>query len=164
MIKISIESLIKVVSILIFVIAVSFYIKEKGIPSLSAGSSDLPKVVTFDVIKLSNSQKAVASAFISKSGDVGRSSELLHNISERVRDEIARVAGKDTVVLIKQAVVQGQFKDITDEVLTNLKLPVNVPTSDGTSYAIDIAPTMFMQVPSAKPATSTSSNGSYDLP
>lgn len=102
-----------------------------------------PSVASFDVIKYTNAQRAVASAFLKPSGDISRASEVLLKLPDRTRKAIADAAGPGTLVLLKQAVVQGQTRDITDEVLTKLGLPTNVPTADATAYTLDVAPTML---------------------
>lgn len=115
-------------------------------------------VVTFDVLKYTNAQRAVASAFVRKDPDQTQvASELLLNISERTRAAIEDVAGEGTLVVLKQAVVQGQTRDITEEVLTKLGLPTNVPTADAAAYQLDVAPTLFSDrravVPAPAPST-----------
>lgn len=100
-------------------------------------------VVTFDVLKFTNAQRAIASTFLKPDADISKANEVLLKLPERTREVIAEVAGSGTLVVIKQAVVQGQTTDITDEVLKQLGLPTNVPTSDATAYNLDVAPTMF---------------------
>lgn len=110
--------------------------------------TEAPAIVTFDVVQYMNAQRAVASAFLQPEHDKQAINELLTNLSERTRDAILEEAGPGTIVLLKQTVVQGQFKDITVPVLTKLKLPVKeVPTSDGVDYVLDYAPTMLLSVP-----------------
>ncbi len=104
-----------------------------------------PEVVTFDVVKYTNSQRAVASAFLKKDADIGQANELLLELPERTRKAVAEVAGSGVVVVVKQSVVQGTTRDITDEVLGKLGLPKNVPTSDATAYSLDAAPTMMLR-------------------
>ena len=100
-------------------------------------------IVSFDIIKFTNSQRAVASTFIKPNADIGQANELLLKLPERARAVIKEIAGAGTLVVIKQAVVQGQTRDITDEVLGKLGLPTNVPTADATAYSLDVAPTML---------------------
>ncbi len=121
-------------------------------------------VVSFDVIKYTNAQRAVASSFIKPGSDVSQSSELLLNLPARTREAISASAGAGTLVVIKQAVVQGQMSDITDDVLKRLGLPTNVPTADATSYALDMAPTMFLTPPAQKLVAPTASGNSQVLP
>lgn len=110
-----------------------------------AGSAGRVDAVTFDVVRFSNAQRAVASAFIKKDQDIAEANDLLLGLSERTRKTIADVAGPNTMVLVKQSVVQGVEVDITEEVLKRLGLPLNVPTSDGAAYALDVAPTMLVR-------------------
>lgn len=127
-------------------------------PGVGAGGS----VASFDVIKYTNAQRAVASSFLGKNADIGGTNEILLNMPARTREAIASVAGPGTLVVIKQAVVQGQTADITDEVLTKLGLPTNVPTADATAYVMDnYAPTMLMgggALPPPRPATMPQGN------
>lgn len=155
--KISIDSIIKIVGVSLFIAAVCFSIYKYSYLIPSAGTS-VPKVVTFDVIKYANAQRAVASTFLSKSADTGEASQILLDLPKRARDEISSVAGPSTLVLIKQSVVQGQFEDITDKVLTNLNLPTNVPTADSTAKYMNMAPTNLelQDIPKkAKPISSS---------
>jgi hypothetical protein len=109
-----------------------------------------PPVVVFDIIKYTNAQRAVASRFLG-----GKNSEevapILLAVSKKTRDTIASVAGPGTLVMIRQAVVQGEARDITDEVLKRLGLPTDVPTADPTHRALDIAPTMLGHDPTYSP-------------
>lgn len=110
-------------------------------------------VVSFDIVKFTNAQRAVASTFLKPNADVSVPNELLLNLPERTRAAIREVAGPGALVVVKQAVVQGQTVDITDQVLSKLGLPLNVPTSDATAYALDVAPTnLFM--PGIRPRSS----------
>ena len=115
-------------------------------------------VVTFDVLKFTNAQRAIASSFLKPDADISKANEVLLKLPERTREVIEDVAGSGTLVVIKQAVVQGQTSDITDEVLQRLGMPTNVPTSDATAYSLDIAPTTFrlparQEAPRAEPST-----------
>lgn len=104
-------------------------------------------VVSFDVLKYTNSQRAVASSFIRAGADITVANELLLNLPTRTRSAIRDIAGPGTLVVVKQAVVQGQTTDITDAVLTELGLPLNVPTSDAAAYSLDVAPTNLFGMP-----------------
>ena len=101
-----------------------------------------PPVVVFDIIKYANAQRAVASKFITGKG-AEEAAPLLLEVSRRTREVIAEVAGPGTLVVIRQSVVQGEMRDITDEVLTRLGLPTDVPTADPTRHVLDIAPTLL---------------------
>jgi hypothetical protein len=119
-------------------------------PGVAGGA---PAVASFDVVRYANAQRAVASAFLKSTADQTSANELLLNLSDRTRKTIAEVAGPNTLVVLKQSVVQGATRDITEEVLTKLGLPTNVPTADAVSYTLDAAPTMLMRPPAArKPA------------
>lgn len=129
-------------------VALSFgLLKASPLGALIAG----PSVASFDVLKYTNAQRAVASAFLKPNSDVSRTNELLYKLPERTRQAILEVAGTGTLVVVKQAVVQGQTADITDAVLARLGLPTNVPTEDGTASSMGYAPTMLGALP-VKPA------------
>lgn len=102
-----------------------------------------PAVVAFDIIKYANSQRAVASKFLVGGKGAEEAAPLLIEVSKRARDVIREIAGPGTLVVIRQSVVQGEVRDITDEVLTTLGLPVDVPTANPTNMVLDIAPTMY---------------------
>jgi len=99
------------------------------------------RVVTFDIVKYTNAQRAVAAQFIGR--DDSDSANLLLDVSKRTRQEIEKVAGKGAIVLVKQAIVQGDTDDITDVVLKDLGLPTDVPSQDPSKFAFDVAPTML---------------------
>jgi hypothetical protein len=104
-------------------------------------SSAPANIVTFDIIRYGNAQRAFASKFLTKQGD--DDSTVLMNLSKKTHDSITKFAGGNTVIL-KQSVVQGDIPDITDDVLKDLGLPTNVPTQDPSTYTIDSAPTNFI--------------------
>ena len=132
------------------------------LPALSP-SAGVP-VVTFDVIKYTNSQRAVASAFVKQGSQQREATELLSNLSERTRKAIEKAAGAGTLVVIKQSVVQGQTRDITDAVLQELGLPVEVPTEDATSYSLDVAPTLLSTLVGNKQAPSAAPTNKMPVP
>ena len=105
-------------------------------------SAASPRVVVFDIIKYTNAQRAVASKFLG-----GKNSEeaapLLIEVGKRTRATITEVAGPGTLVVIRQSILQGEGRDITDEVLKKLGLPTDVPTADPARYAMDVAPTLL---------------------
>lgn len=114
----------------------------RWIPTLAPSSS--VAVVSFDIVKFTNSQRAVASAFLRpEANDAAKTNELLLNLPARTREAIKEVAGAGTLVILKQAVVQGQTTDITDEVLVKLGLPLDVPTADAAAYSLDLAPALW---------------------
>jgi hypothetical protein len=103
-----------------------------------------PKIVTFDIIKYANANRAVASKFVGRdSNDDEDATAMLLEVSKHTREAIREAAGPGTVVVISQSVISGNTRDITDQVLTKLGLPTNVPTQDLTRRVIDIAPTML---------------------
>lgn len=130
------------------------------------GSAPHLNAVVFDIIKLANAQRAVASAMI-KSDEAGaESAQLLLDVSKRTRAAIVKVAGPGTLVLIKQGVVSPELKDITNDVLEELGLPTTVPTQDTMGYLTDVAPTylsMFNQ-PKRQREPNQSANGGSVLP
>lgn len=102
-----------------------------------------PEVVVFDVIKYANAQRAVASKFLVDPQAADEAAPLLLELSKRARETINEVAGPNTLVVLRQAVVQGETRDITDEVLTRLGLPTDVPTANPSRLVLDIAPTIL---------------------
>jgi len=86
-----------------------------------------PRIVTFDVIKYENAEKAAALKLMGKDG-AGAVAPMLSYASKRLKAAVREAAGPGTLVVLAQAVVQGQKKDITDEVLKTLGLPTNAPT------------------------------------
>lgn len=86
------------------------------------------RVVTFDVLKYENAERAQAMKLMGESG-AGAVAPMLSYVSKRLRVAIQAAAGPGTLVVLSQAVVQGQTRDITDQVLQELGLPTKVPTS-----------------------------------
>ena len=127
----------------------------------------VPRIVTFDVVKYVNAERAMADKMFGKN-DVAAIAPSLLNISKHTRAVIREVAGPHTIVVIRQAIVQGQTNDITDAVLSKLGLPTNVPTSDPTKYALDLAPTELSSGSFLKPKApllpSTTSPNAAGLP
>lgn len=155
-----------IVTIALFLGAMRFGAGQYIAPLVATGT---PSVVTFDAVKYTNAQRAVASAFLKPGVDPQDVNDILMNLSERTRDAIRSQAGPGTIVIIKQAVVQGQLRDITDAVLKDLNLPVKeIPTSNGVEYTLDLAPTMLMQVPTlrefARPVKRPVTNAEESLP
>lgn len=97
---------------------------SRFVPSLALQ----PRVVTFDVFRYLNAQRAVASTFLRPGGDQFSASQLLADMPTKTKQAIAAVAGPGALVVIKQAVVQGETEDITTAVLRKLGLPTNVPS------------------------------------
>lgn len=129
------------------------------------------KAVTFDIIKYTNAQRAVASSLLGANAGVqqGEASQLLLDVSKRTRASITKIAGDGTLVFIKQGVVQGAMRDITDDVLKDLNLPTDVPSADGTEATLDAAPTSLGFYVQPKPVgndalKSAAKNSAADLP
>lgn len=119
--------------------------------------SQPPQVVTFDLFKYLNAQRAVAEAFIKPSSARSLSaSQILANMPEKTRRAIAQVAGPGTLVVIKQAVVQGQTRDITDQVLRLLSLPTNVPSTIGTPLLGGGLPVLKIEIPGSSDGAASS--------
>lgn len=129
------------------------YYQSSVHPTVTLGGS---RVVVFDVVKLANAQRKVASALMGKDpSQAGEQAALLLEIQGRTRDVVREVAGPGTLVLVKQAVIHTEMEDITDAVLVKLRLPVDAPTQDLASGGIDYAPTVLGLTPHP---TSTSQN------
>lgn len=86
------------------------------------------RVVTFDVLKYENSERAQAMKLMGQGG-AGAVAPMLSYVSKRLDTAIRETAGPGTLVVLSQAVVQGQTRDITDQVLKELGLPTKVPTA-----------------------------------
>ena len=86
------------------------------------------RVVTFDVLKYENAERAQAMKLMGQGG-AGAVAPMLSYVSKRLRVAIQKAAGPGTLVVLSQAVVQGQTRDITDQVLKELGLPTKVPTA-----------------------------------
>lgn len=117
----------------------------------------VPRVVTFDVVKYVNAERAIADKMFGKNDPAAVAPSLL-NISKNTREVIREVAGPHTLVVISQAIVQGQADDITDSVLKKLGLPTNVPTANPTDYALNYAPTELGHPVLFKPNTPSMSS------
>ncbi|MHB1666125.1 TrbI F-type domain-containing protein [Thiomonas sp.] len=99
-----------------------------------------PKIVTFDVTKLINAERAVAGGLLGKTKNEN-ASIVLARVSSLVRRTITQEAGPGTIVLVKQGVVSKNVPDITDSVLAQLGLPAKATTATPMRYATQIAPT-----------------------
>ncbi|WP_018234305.1 OmpH family outer membrane protein [Thioalkalivibrio thiocyanodenitrificans] len=96
------------------------------------------QVVSLDPTRLANAQRAIAAGLItSEDTDV---LVALNRIGRQSQSVIQEIAGPQTIVLVKQAIVAGDVYDITDEVLEALGLPTDVPTVDPMRYVEDVAP------------------------
>ena len=87
-----------------------------------------PRIVTFDVLKYENAERAAAMKLMGRGG-TGAVAPMLSYMSGRLRTAIRKAAGPGTLVVVSEAVVQGQTRDITDRVLKSLGLPTQVPTA-----------------------------------
>lgn len=94
-----------------------------------------PRVVTFDSIKYINAQRAIMSKYLK--GTEETAPEVINQLSERSKKAISKIAGPNTLVVLRQAVVQGDTHDITDEVLKELGLPVDVPTNVQVEFTLN---------------------------
>ncbi|MDR5726915.1 MAG: hypothetical protein RB191_05550 [Terriglobia bacterium] len=101
-----------------------------------------PPVVTFDIIKYENAERAMAAKFLVQQ-DPGDAGALLQRVSSETRAVIREIAGPGTLVVVKQAIIQGQTEDITNAVLTRLGLPTKVPGVTPAKYAFEAAPTLI---------------------
>lgn len=101
------------------------------------------EVVVFDVIKFTNAQRLVASKIIGNADESSEGATLLLSVSKRTEGVIEKYS-EGSVVILKQAVLAGQYRDITDDVLKELGLPVDGPSMDPGKLAIDMAPTNFI--------------------
>lgn len=105
-----------------------------------------PKVVTFDITKFINSERAIASSLLSKHKSAAENATVvLAHVSKMVQGVIRQEAGPGTLVLVRQGVVASNVPDITDKVLRKLGLPTKVATQNPEHYAADIAPTDYSQ-------------------
>jgi hypothetical protein len=103
------------------------------------------RVVTFDVLKYENAERAQAMKLMGRGG-AGAVAPMLSYASKRLRAAIAEAAGPGTLVVLSQAVIQGQTRDITDQVLSELGLPTHVPTSSAIKAASLVPRTMLPPV------------------
>jgi hypothetical protein len=116
------------------------------VTGFGASMGGRPRAVVFDVVKLANSQRAIASAMIKPGEAAAENAQLLLDVSKRTHGAIVKVAGENTLVLVKQGVVSPELPDITDDVLKELGLPTSVPTQDTMTYLTEIAPTYLSMV------------------
>lgn len=131
------------------------------------GSAQKLNAVVFDIVKLANAQRAIASAMVKNDDAAAESAQLLRDVSKRTRQAIVKIAGPSTLVLIKQGVVSPEMKDITDDVLKELGLPTKgVPTQDTMGYLTDVAPTYLsmMNLQGRKAKLGATSEGGSVVP
>ncbi|MHB1826612.1 MAG: hypothetical protein ACYCV6_02825 [Steroidobacteraceae bacterium] len=119
------------VGILIQVLAIAVVAAGIALVALKVSGILAPpqvRVVTFDVLKYENAERAQAMKLMGQGG-AGAVAPMLSYVSKRLHTAIERAAGPGTLVVLSQAVVQGQTRDITDQVLKELGLPTTVPTA-----------------------------------
>lgn len=104
------------------------------------------RVVVFDAVKFANAQRKVAAAFLRN--DMPAVSNPLA-VQEETQQVIRAIAGRGTIVLLKQAVLLTDVPDITDDVLRAMKLPTDVPSFDPAKVILDPAPTQLFTAPGA---------------
>jgi hypothetical protein len=105
-----------------------------------------PKVVTFDITKFINAERAIASNLLSKNRSAAENATVvLARVSKMVQGVIREEAGPGTLILVRQGVVASNVPDITNKVLRKLGLPTHVPTQSPEKYAVEIAPTEYSQ-------------------
>jgi hypothetical protein len=110
-------------------------LKVSGQLDRSPANLQAAQVVVFDVVKYVNAQRAVASGLLGNDANVNLdTSTFLLALSKRAKGSILKIAGSETVVLVRQAVIQGDAPDITDAVLIDLGLPTDVPTQAPVDY------------------------------
>ncbi len=111
------------ITILISVLSVILLIRF--VPAFQPKAS----VVSFDVLKLANAQRKLSLA-----SSLDPNTDILiqlRRVGSKTQQIISEVAGPNTIVVVKQAVVsRANVPDITDEVLKKLDLPTNVQSAD----------------------------------
>lgn len=113
-----------------------FYFAFK--PSMQ--SANQAGFVSFDIVKLVNAQRAVASALLKEDPSAkAESTTLLLDVSKNTKAAIEKMAN-GRIVLVKQSIVAGNVDDITDDVLNELKLPTDVPTTNLSENALNEMP------------------------
>lgn len=96
-----------------------------ALSSLALGAGSSPGIVTFDPVKFLNAQRAAASILAANpNADLALT---ITQVATKTDAVIAQHAG-GAVVVVRQAVISGTARDITDDVLRDFGLPTNVPT------------------------------------
>lgn len=106
-----------------------------------------PSVVVFDVVKLANAERAIASNIIAKNDKSQDSSVILAQVGKRAESSISKIAGPNTIVLVKQAVVGYNLPDITDAVLKDLDLPLDSKTYNTSDVVLKPTPDGLLNSP-----------------
>ncbi len=94
------------------------------------GNGDATGMVAFDTVKLLNAQRAVASRIIGAPNTpaANDASVLLAKVSKEAAVVVQKHAAGRAVVVKQALALPASVPDITDEVLTELGLPTDVPT------------------------------------
>lgn len=148
-----------VVPILLAVIVTSGFVAfaggltALGAAQKSAGAvSGAPtaRIVTIDPVELANAERALASQLLTTHhGQTATRAAVtlkLFKVGREMRATIRQIAGPNTLVLVKQAVIAGHVPDITKAVLNKLGLPAKAPTVDITQYLTDDVATTTMSL------------------
>lgn len=83
-------------------------------------------VVSIDLIKILNAQALYANKLMDSSPKDKSWVRMTNKINSSIREKIRMIAGRDTIVLVAPALIQGA-DDITDRVLVALNLPSKLP-------------------------------------
>lgn len=110
--------------LVIGITTVSLFLLSQFVPVFPNSQS----YVTFDTHKFLNAQRVKTNAILGQNKDEAEILYFNESISQQVKPLILEAAN-GAVVLSKQAVVvEEQLHDITDEVLSRLGLPIDVPS------------------------------------
>ncbi|MDN5874724.1 MAG: hypothetical protein L0H29_10135 [Sinobacteraceae bacterium] len=104
---------------------VALILAVRGNGGMTSGGK---RIVTVDLVRVMNAERATLPSLLGSGGGVKPLSLL--RVGHELMPTIEKMAGPDTVVLVKQAVVGGQLPDITTAVLKKLGLPEHAPTID----------------------------------
>lgn len=128
----------------IFAVAITLLVVRyvpMGVGGAASAGPGLSTIYVFDVVKFTNAQRKVASSLLRKEPGAEEAGLILLNVSKMTRQTIEEITGPDATILIKQSVIQGRYVDITEQVMTKLGLPLDVPTASTDTLVIDSAPT-----------------------
>lgn len=127
---------------------------------IKQGTSPMSNAVTIDALKIVNAERSVASKMFQNKGGDSDAIISMTQFGKNVTAVIRQVAN-GRMVIVRQAVVDSQLPDITDEVLTDLGLPKGVPTVDAMKH-IEMAPTTSYQLMGAQMNADAKNRGSKD--
>jgi len=107
----------------------------------------LQTVYVFDVVKYNNAKRAMLSSMLGENNLTENADQLstLAYVGKNTLKMIASIAGEGATVVVKQSVISGNVVDITDRVLEEFGLPLDVPSIkllDASKYN-DMASTSF---------------------